>query len=170
MLWNLTSIKCVDLRSFGWRIKMKSKIEYLELFYFYIILGWFTSYIFASFSYLSSFIQSGSFTEIFWRFSWYNWSGAQNMRQTIANFFSKLSLPKSLKRHPRSTSRDTNDLDGAMREIRDSSGSETDAHLTIYTEMCSPNTKLWWDTIKTLKNLQIKWILMDSDKFYFPKN
>ena len=84
----------------------------------------------------------------FWRYTWYNWnltSGAQNMKQTIANFFSKLSLPKSLKRHPQSASRDTN---GAMREIRDSSGSETDHHLAIYTEMHSPSTKLWWDKIK----------------------
>ena len=84
----------------------------------------------------------------FWRYTWYNWnlkSGAQNMKQTIANFFSKLSLPKSLKRH--SASRDTN---GAMREFRDSSGSETDHHLAIYTEMHSPSTKLWWDKIKNV--------------------
>ena len=127
-----------------------NKIGIVRTDLFCTILEWFICYIFHKF--LGSDICLHSFNQNilwkFWRYTWYNWnltSGAQNMKQTIANFFSKLALPKSLKRHPQSASRDTN---GAMKEIRDSSGSETDHHLAIYSEMHSPSTKLWWDKIK----------------------
>ena len=64
------------------------------------------------------------------------------MKQIMTSFFSKISLTKSMRRHPQSSHCNTNGPEGGMRELRDSSGSEQDAHLAMYTEVYSPSTRL----------------------------
>lgn len=79
------------------------------------------------------------------RVNWYNWNlttGTQGLKQSIAEFFARLSMPAATTRpkpSPISAQPAHGSLD-CMRELRDPAGS--DQHLAVYSEMDAPVTKL----------------------------